>query len=132
MIILNATASRNSAIRNTQTGLSDFIDELCKQLEKRRKFTIYQGKWNLDKYLQVFFLRYRSFKSRIWLIFHFLKVMIEVTNLLAMKQYIVRRGDETHNVQIVPQFASTLRKQLTFWDNYEGFHQPKLESQSLW
>ena len=49
------------------------------------------------------------------------KIMIEVTNLLATKQYIVRRGDETHRVQFVPQMVSTLRKKLTFWDDYEGF-----------
>lgn len=48
--------------------------------------------------------------------------MIEVTNLLSIKEYIIRRGDETHTVQVVPQIASSLRKQLTFWDNYEGFY----------
>lgn len=42
MIILNATASGNPAIRNHQTGLSDFIDELCKQLERKQKRTINQ------------------------------------------------------------------------------------------
>ena len=46
--------------------------------------------------------------------------MIEVTNLLATKQYIVKRENETNKVQVVPQMVSTLRKELTFWGDYEG------------
>ena len=47
--------------------------------------------------------------------------MIEVTNLLATKQYMVKRENETNKVQVVPQMVSTLRKELTFWSDYEGF-----------
>ena len=47
--------------------------------------------------------------------------MIEVTNLLATKQYMVKRENETNKVQVVPQMVSTLRKELTFWGDYEGF-----------
>ena len=47
--------------------------------------------------------------------------MIEVTNLLATKQYMVKRENETYKVQVVPQMVSTLRKELTFWGYYEGF-----------
>ena len=47
--------------------------------------------------------------------------MIEVTNLLATKQYMVKRENETYKVQVVPQMVSTLRKELTFWGDYEGF-----------
>ena len=47
--------------------------------------------------------------------------MIEVTNSLATKQYTVRRGDETHIVHIIPQMTSTLRRELTFWGDCEGF-----------
>ena len=47
--------------------------------------------------------------------------MIEVTNLLATKQYMVKRENETYKVQVVPQMVSTLRKELTFWSDYEGF-----------
>ena len=42
MVILNATASGNPAIRNNQSGVSDFIEELCRQLERKRTRTINQ------------------------------------------------------------------------------------------
>ena len=42
MVILNATASGNPAIRDNQTGVSYFIEELCKQFERRQKRTINQ------------------------------------------------------------------------------------------
>lgn len=43
MAILYATASGNPAIRDYQTGISSFIDELCKELKKKQKRTIQQG-----------------------------------------------------------------------------------------
>ena len=52
--------------------------------------------------------------------------MMEVTNFLATRQYIVRRGDETHKVKVVPQIASTLRKELTFWGNSQGLYSFKI------
>ena len=42
MVILNATASGNPAIRDNQTGVSYFIEELCNQFERRQKRTINQ------------------------------------------------------------------------------------------
>ena len=42
MVILNATASGNPAIRDNQTGVSYFIEELCDQFERRQKRTINQ------------------------------------------------------------------------------------------
>ena len=42
MVILNATASGNPALRDNQTGVSYFIEELCNQFERRQKRTINQ------------------------------------------------------------------------------------------
>ena len=40
MAVLYATASGNPALRDYQTGVSSFIDELCKELKKKQKRTI--------------------------------------------------------------------------------------------
>ena len=45
--------------------------------------------------------------------------MIEVTKTLAPQEYMVKRRNETKKVQIVPQIASTLRKNLIFWGQHE-------------
>ena len=45
--------------------------------------------------------------------------MFEVTKTLAVQDYIVGRGNETRKVQIVPQLASTLRKDLVFWEQMD-------------
>ena len=42
MVVLFATASGNPAIRDQETGLSSFIEELCKELRKNEKRTINQ------------------------------------------------------------------------------------------
>ena len=47
--------------------------------------------------------------------------MKEITNTLAKKKYIVLRTDETKTMQIVPQIVSTLRLELTFWDDSAGY-----------
>ena len=44
--------------------------------------------------------------------------MIEVTKTLAPQEYMVKRRNETKKVQIVPQIASTLRKDLVFWEQH--------------
>ena len=42
MIILHANADGNPALRHPQTGTSFFIQELCRQLSRRERRTIYQ------------------------------------------------------------------------------------------
>ena len=42
MVILNATAAGNPALRDYATGISSFISELCKELEKKQPRTIDQ------------------------------------------------------------------------------------------
>jgi len=42
MIILHATAKGNPAVRHPKTGTSFFIQELCRQLSRRERRTIYQ------------------------------------------------------------------------------------------
>ena len=42
MIILHANADGNPALRDPQTGTSFFIQELCRQLSRRERRTIYQ------------------------------------------------------------------------------------------
>ena len=50
MVILNATASGNPAIRDNQTGVSHFIEELCNQFERRQKRTINQEMKNIQAF----------------------------------------------------------------------------------
>ena len=45
--------------------------------------------------------------------------MIEVTKTLAPQEYMVKLKNETKKLQIVPQIASTLRKNLVFWKPHE-------------
>ena len=42
MVLLYATAAGNPAIRDYQTGISDFIEELCEEFQKNKKRTIDQ------------------------------------------------------------------------------------------
>ena len=44
MAILYATAPGNPALRDSKTGLSSFIDELCKELQRKKRQTIQQEK----------------------------------------------------------------------------------------
>lgn len=46
--------------------------------------------------------------------------MTEVTKTLASNKYDVIRNGETTKVQIVPQMVSTLRLELSFWDEIAG------------
>ena len=42
MVVLYATGAGNPAIRDQETGISSFIEELCKELQKRQTRTIDQ------------------------------------------------------------------------------------------
>ena len=42
MIILHANADGNPALRHPKTGTSFFIQELCQQLSRRERRTIFQ------------------------------------------------------------------------------------------
>ena len=46
--------------------------------------------------------------------------MKEVVKTLAPETYEVMRGEETTMVQIVPQIVSSLRKDLTLWEDPAG------------
>ena len=47
--------------------------------------------------------------------------MMEVTKTLAPEQYKVIRGGEAMVAQIVPQMVSSLRFELTFWEDRAGY-----------
>ena len=61
MIILHATAEGNTAVRHPLTGTSYFIQELCQQLRRRERRTIYQE--SLTKILSAQSLRSRLGKQ---------------------------------------------------------------------
>ena len=42
MVVLFATASGNPAIRNQETGISFFIEELCNEFQKEQTRTVNQ------------------------------------------------------------------------------------------
>ena len=42
MVVLYATAPGNPALRDQETGISRFIEEFCKELQKRQSQTINQ------------------------------------------------------------------------------------------
>ena len=42
MAVLYATAAGNPALRDQETGISNFIEELCKELQKKKTRTIDQ------------------------------------------------------------------------------------------
>ena len=42
MVVLHATAAGNPALRDHETGISSFINELCKELQKKQPRTIDQ------------------------------------------------------------------------------------------
>ena len=42
MAVLFATAAGNPALRDQETGISNFIEELCKELQKKKTRTIDQ------------------------------------------------------------------------------------------
>ena len=46
--------------------------------------------------------------------------MKEVVKTLAFESYEVKRGGETTMVKIVPQIVSSLRKELTFPEDFAG------------
>ena len=52
--------------------------------------------------------------------------MKEVIKTLAPEPYEVLRGGETTKVKIVPQMVSSLRKELTFPEDFKGKSEKKL------
>ena len=57
--------------------------------------------------------------------------MKEVVKTLAPETYEVMRGGETTMVQIVPQIVSSLRKDLTLWEDSAGLPEIAILDQIL-